>query len=60
MSSFEAQQLIRGFQGLNIIGGDIVEVSPPFDQGGYTALIGATLMFELLCIISDSKQKRKK
>ncbi len=54
MTSFEAQQLIRGLRGLNIIGGDIVEVSPPFDQNGYTALVGATLMFEMLCIISDS------
>ena len=59
ITSFEAQQLIRGFQGLNLIGGDIVEVSPPFDKNNSTALVGATLMFEMLCIISDSELKKK-
>jgi len=54
LTSFEAQQLIRGLRGLNLVGADIVEVSPPFDPGYCTALLGATLMFEMLCIISDS------
>lgn len=51
----EAQQLIRGLRGLNIIGADIVEVSPPFDPSGNTALIAATIMYEILCIIADAK-----
>ena len=38
----EAQSLIRGLRGLNLIGADIVEVSPPFDSSGNTALIAAT------------------
>ncbi len=50
----EAQRLIRGFQGLNIVGADIVEVSPPFDQSGNTALIAATIMYEILCIVADA------
>jgi len=50
----EAQALIRGLRGLNLIGADIVEVSPPFDQSGNTALIAATLMYEMLCIIADA------
>lgn len=54
LTSFEGQHLIRGLRGLNLVGADIVEVSPPFDPGYCTALLGATLMFELLCIISDS------
>jgi len=54
MTTREAQQLIRGLAGLNLIGADVVEVSPPFDQGGITALTGATIMFELLCILADS------
>jgi len=54
MSTREAQQLIRGLAGLNLIGADVVEVSPPFDQGGITALTGATIMFELLCIFAQS------
>lgn len=58
ISSIEAQQLIRGLQGLNLVGADVVEVSPPFDLNGATALLGATLMFELLCILADARQRR--
>lgn len=49
----EAQQMLRALRGLNIIGADVVEVSPPFDPSGYTALAGATMMFELLCIMAE-------
>jgi guanidinopropionase len=55
----EAQQMIRGLQGLNIVGADVVEVSPPFDQTGMTALVGATMMYEILCIMADKLEKRK-
>jgi len=58
MTTREAQQLIRGLAGLNLIGADVVEVSPPFDQGGITALTGATIMFELLCILADALAKK--
>jgi len=51
----EAQKMIRLLRGSNIVGADVVEVSPPFDPGGITALAGATMMFELLCIIAESK-----
>lgn len=50
----EAQQLIRGLRGLNIVGAGVVEVAPPLDPGYTTALVGATLKFELLCIMSDN------
>ena len=50
----QAQALIRGLRGLNLIGADLVEVSPPFDPSGNTALIAATLMYEMLCIIADA------
>ncbi len=59
MTTLEAQHLIRGLQGLNLIGADVVEVSPPFDQGGATALVGATMMFELLCVLADSVAARR-
>jgi guanidinopropionase len=49
----EAQRLLRGLRGLNLIGGDVVEVAPPYDQTGNTALVGATMMFEILCLIAD-------
>ncbi len=52
-SSHDAQRMIRGLHGLDIIGADVVEVSPPFDLGGATALLGASLMFELLCVLAD-------
>jgi len=52
-STREAQTMLRGLQGLNIVGGDVVEVSPPFDPTGMTALVGATMMYEILCIMAD-------
>lgn len=48
----EAQGMIRMLKGREIIGADMVEVSPPFDTGGITALNGATVMFELLCVMA--------
>lgn len=58
MTTLEAQQMIRGLRGLNLVGADVVEVSPPFDQGGSTALVGATMMFELMCILAESIANR--
>ena len=55
MSSFEALQVLRGLSGLNVIGGDLVEVAPPYDPSGITALAGATLMFEILCLAAQSR-----
>lgn len=52
-SSYEAQELLRGLAGLNVVGCDIVEVAPQFDgPGQITALLAANLMFELLCVIA--------
>ncbi|RON78490.1 agmatinase [Pseudomonas chlororaphis] len=59
MTTLEAQQLIRGLRGLNLIGADVVEVSPPFDVGGATALVGATMMFELMCLLAESIASRR-
>ena len=59
-STHEAQRMIRGLQGLDIIGGDVVEVAPPFDQSGNTALVGATFMYEILCVMADAISTRKK
>jgi guanidinopropionase len=49
----EAQRMLREFSGLNFIGGDMVEVSPPFDPSGMTALNGATIAFEILCLLAE-------
>jgi agmatinase len=59
LTTFEGQQLIRSLQGLNLVGGDVVEVAPPFDPSGSTALVGATMMFEILCVVADAVAKRK-
>lgn len=48
----EAQQMLRLLDAVNIVGADVVEVAPPFDIGGMTALVGATVMFELLCVMA--------
>lgn len=47
----QAVELIRGLRGLDIVGCDLVEVSPPYDPSGNTALVGANLMYEMLCIL---------
>ena len=49
----EAMALLRGLRGLDLIGGDVVEVAPPFDPSGNTALVGATLMYEILCLLAE-------
>lgn len=54
MTSLEAQLLLRGLNGVDIIGADLVEVSPPLDSSGITTLAGATLMFEILCLMAES------
>ncbi|WP_205320029.1 arginase family protein, partial [Notoacmeibacter marinus] len=58
LTTAEAMALIRGFRNLNYVGADMVEVSPPFDVGGLTALAGATVMFELLCVLAEARQSR--
>jgi guanidinopropionase len=54
LTTFDAQRLLRGLRGLNLVGGDVVEVSPPFDMSGNTALVAATMMFEILCLLAES------
>jgi guanidinobutyrase len=46
----QAIEIIRGCRGLDVIGGDLVEVSPPYDPSGNTALTAANLLFEMLCV----------
>lgn len=49
----EAQKMLRGLRGIDFVGADVVEVSPPFDQSGNTALVAANLMFEILALLAD-------
>ena len=59
LTSFEAQRLVRGLSGVEVIGGDMVEVSPPFDPSGSTALVGASILFELLCVTAEAMARRR-
>jgi guanidinopropionase len=54
ITTVEALTLLRGLRGVHLIGGDVVEVSPPFDPTGNTSLVGATLMYEILCLLAES------
>ncbi|OWY05171.1 agmatinase [Thioclava sp. F1Mire-8] len=48
-NSYQALQVIRLLDGVDIVGADLVEVSPPFDPSGATAFLGVSVMFEILC-----------
>jgi guanidinopropionase len=54
-NSYQALQVCRALNGLNIVGADMVEVSPPFDRSGNTAYLGVSIMFELLCAMLDQR-----
>ena len=51
LTTIQALEIVRGCAGLSLVGGDLVEVSPPYDTSGNTALIGANLLYEMLCIL---------
>lgn len=55
----EALALLRGLRGLDFVGADVVEVSPPLDPGGGTALVAATIAFELLCHLAEARAARQ-
>lgn len=56
-NSYQAIQVVRELTGVQIVGADLVEVSPPFDQSGGTAYLGASIMFELLCVMAAETLK---
>ena len=58
-NSYQALQVVRELNGVNLIGADMVEVSPPFDPSGGTAFLGASIMFEILCQLSASRARKK-
>jgi guanidinopropionase len=54
----EAQRLVRALDGLDFVGADLVEVSPPFDVGGLTTLAGVNMLFEILCVLATAHKRR--
>ncbi|MSP83958.1 MAG: agmatinase [Alphaproteobacteria bacterium] len=59
LTTLEALALLRGLAGLDLVGGDVVEVAPPFDPTGNTALVGATMMYEIMCLLAGAVARRK-
>lgn len=55
LTIYQALELIRGLKGINIVGCDLVEVSPPYDQNGTTALTASNLLYEMLCVLPGVK-----
>ncbi len=55
-SSYQMLHLLRGLKGLNLVGFDLVEVSPPFDHSNITAILAANLVFEFLSLLAVNKQ----
>jgi guanidinopropionase len=55
ITALEALRLLRGLRGLEFIGGDLVEVSPPFDVGTITSFNGASVLFEILCLLAETR-----
>lgn len=51
LTIWQALEIIRGCAGLNLVGCDLVEVSPPYDMAGTTALTAANLLYEMLCVL---------
>ena len=58
LTIWQGLEIVRGAAGLNLVGGDLVEVSPPYDPSGNTALIGANLLYEMLCALPGVPQLR--
>lgn len=55
LTSIQAFEIIRGCHGMNVIGGDLVEVAPAYDNGGITAMLAANILYEMLCALPDAK-----
>ena len=58
-STHDAQRMVRHCRGMDIVGADVVEVAPPFDPSGATALAGVTIMWELLCLMAERVQQKR-
>jgi agmatinase len=56
LSTHQALQIIRGLEGINLVGMDLVEVAPAYDTSEITALAGATIALDLLCLFSSGER----
>jgi Arginase family len=51
LTTFQGVAIIRGTRGLDVVGGDLVEVAAPYDPSGNTAFVAANLLFGMLCVL---------
>jgi agmatinase len=59
LSTREALELLRGCAGLNVVGGDVVEVAPQYDAGTITAQAAAQILFEIVCLVALARAQRR-
>ena len=59
LTTLEVQRLIRELGGLDLVGADLVEVSPPLDTSGMTSMTAVAILFELLCVLAQARVRRK-
>ena len=57
LTSHQAAVILRGLAGINLVGADVVEVSPPFDHAGVTALAGAHVAYDLIALWGWSRRR---
>ena len=57
LTIWQGLEIIRGCRGLDLVGCDLVEISPPYDTSGNTALVGANLLYEMLCVLPKVKYR---
>ena len=55
LTTIQALEIVRGTTGLNIVGCDLVEVSPPYDSSGITSILAANLLYEMLCALPKAR-----
>ena len=60
LTVLQALRLLRELRGIDFVGGDLVEVAPPFDVGTLTAFNGASVLFEILCLLTEAWEARHK
>ncbi len=59
LHSWQAAAMLRDLAGINMVGGDVVEVSPPYDTTGATAIAGAHVAYDLVCLFHWAKTRRR-
>ncbi len=59
LSTFQAQRMLRGLEGINLLGMDLVEVSPAYDHAEITSLAAASLALDMLCLYQTASHRHK-